>query len=310
MFDVVALHPRYQTKDYQWWRYALMRDRRAIHDSDPQCGLYRWRDKPTEIWIDPDLREMCCVAGGELVDMDRCRQEWISISRDPVTPQAFRQAVQTGQWPGGNMLADRVIKEIAQAGHNNPTPEGPEQLKVWLDELERDARRLIEAGPAKSQAEADEAAKLADGIDKVEKEAVKFHADLKAPHLAAGKALDRTWFPIRDRASDLKRSLKAVRITPFLVADKITREAATASLVAQGADPLHITDKAPKAVGNTRTTALRSVKRAVVDDYTVLATHLLEHPDVKDAVLRVANASARAGVTLPGMTIATDQVAV
>lgn len=316
MVDLVALHPRYQTPEYRWWRHALSRDRLPIHDEHPESGIYRWGNRAVEIWTDPDLKQQTCVVDGELYDMMLCRQNWVSISRDPVTPQVYRHKLKTGQWPGHNEVAVRVDKAIQNSVQDqnletgNQPPEGPELMISQLDELERDAQRLISQGAAKDQARADEAAKLADVIEKVERKADELHKTAKAPHLEAGRALDRIFFPIRDRALVLKRRLKELVIAPFLKADQVVREAATAALVAQGADPAHVTDKTAKAAGHTRTTSLRTTKRAVIDDYVVLLSHLADHPDIKAAVEKIANTSARAGVTLPGMHIETSKVAV
>jgi hypothetical protein len=115
---------------------------------------------------------------------------------------------------------------------------------------------------------------------------------------------------LRDRASDLKKKLKLIVITPFLKADKITRDDANAALVAMGADPSSITAAKPKAAGNTHTTALRTVAKAVIFDEEALLSHLCGHPEIAITMQKIANASARAGITLPGMRIEHDQVAV
>lgn len=315
MIDLVALHPRYQTPEYRWWRHALSRDRLPIHDEHPESGIYRWGNKAVEIWTDPDLKQQTCVVDGELYDMMLCRQNWVSISRDPITPQVYRQVIKTGKWPGDSEVAGRIDKAIqgrSDANHEatNRPPDGPELMISHLDELERDAERLIGLGAAKDQARADEAAKLADVIEKIEHEADELHRAAKAPHLEAGRAIDRLFFPVRDRAMALKRRLKGLVIAPFLKADQIAREKANAALVAEGADPVHITDKTAKAAGHTRTTSLRTTKRAVIDDYGVLLSHLASHPDVEITVQKIANTSARAGIALPGMHIETDKVAV
>jgi hypothetical protein len=340
MFDESTLPASLRTPEYHWWRRALMRERLPTFQDAPESGFYKWQGKPVAIWTDPQFNEKVAKIAGGYVDMITVRRNWYDadgngrgICHEPVSPAVYRKAVTEGKWPGESAVAKAVNKQIdattteqmaavteskivevvertIEQLTNNPPPEGPQLLVSNLDELERDANRLIALGAATTQDRADEAAKLADVIDKIEKKVNDFHKTSKAPHLEAGKVIDRLWFPLRDRASDLKKKLKLIVITPFLKADKITRDDANAALVAMGADPSSITAAKPKAAGNTHTTALRTVAKAVIFDEEALLSHLCGHPEIAITMQKIANASARAGITLPGMRIEHDQVAV
>jgi hypothetical protein len=319
---VSDLPKRFLAPEYMWWRSALARDRKPVQSDNPQCGVYRWQGKAVEIWRDPDLKQLCCTVDGQLYDMILCKERWVSflddnnrqrpgICSEPITLEAFRWHMKHGEWPGDSPVAKKVAADLSAVPEGaigvptNAPPEGPELLVSQLDELERDAKRMMDKGAAKTQADADEAAKVADVIEKIEKTVEATHRDAKAPHLAAGRAIDAMWFPLRDRAAELKKRLKAIVITPFLIADRDRREHENAALVAKGVEPAAISDPKAKAAGYTRTTSLRTRKAAEITDYSELLRHLADHPEVKATVQRIADASARANIALPGMTIKT-----
>ena len=191
-----------------------------------------------------------------------------------------------------------------------PADDSPAMLAAQLDELEREAKRLIDAGAAKTQAQVDEAARVADKIASVQKAALELHQRSKAPVLEQGRAIDRLWFPLRDRADELKRLLKGAVVTPFLIADEERRRKENVAMVAAGIAPEAIVNQGAKASGGTRTTALRTVISAEVTDYGALWAALRDHPRVQALIHDIANGSAKAGIELPGMSIVKTRSAV
>lgn len=320
-YNVEDLPSEFRKPQYQWWRKALARNRLPVHDGEPRCGLYRWGNRAVAIWQTgtdgPSSRkatkkiETHIAYNGVEQYLDKEIEHWPHISKEPITPHVYMVCRDAGwKWPGGNRVAEQVVATIG-AGHNAPPADSsPEMLADQLSELEREAQRLIEQGAAKTQAAVDEAARVADAIATVEKTVGSLHKRAKEPHLEAGRAIDRLWFPLRDRAAELKQRIKLIVITPFLKADEERRYQENVKMIQAGIEPEAIVDKAAKASGGTRTTALRTVTTAEITDYDTAWAALKDHPTIKEAVQDIANASAKAGVALPGTKIVKTRSAV
>jgi hypothetical protein len=314
------LPAEFQKPQYQWWRKALARNRLPIHDGELRCGLYRWGNRAVAIWQTGGQgysAETHVTYNGAPQFVDNVLEHWPHISKEPVTPQTYMACRDAGwKWPGGNAVVDAMTmtpvgsKPPVLGSNEPPADDSPAMLSAQLDELEREAKRLIEAGAAKSQAQVNEAARVADKIASVQKAALELHQRSKAPVLEQGRAIDRLWFPLRDRADELKRLLKGAVVTPFLIADEERRRKENVAMVAAGIAPEAIVNQGAKASGGTRTTSLRTVTSANITGYYELLEHLRDHPAIKGAVQDIADRSAKAGVQLPGMLIVKTRSAV
>jgi hypothetical protein len=58
-----------------------------------------------------------------------------------------------------------------------------------------------------------------------------------------------------------------------------------------------------------RKAGLRTITKYVITDYAAALAHVKDHPDVIEAVTKVAAAQAKAGATVPGVETQTEQVA-
>ena len=130
-----------------------------------------------------------------------------------------------------------------------------------------------------TQAGCDQASDLANTLGELEAKCLKLHGVEKAPHLEAGRAVDRRWFPLRDFAGDVKQRLKRLVVTPFLRKKEEEAEKAAIAAISAGAAPETVPQ--PKITAGTvkRSTALRTQTSAEVEDWKMLMAALAEHPD-------------------------------
>lgn len=203
------------------------------------------------------------------------------------------------------------------------------QVKAWLAEI---------GGAITTQAQADKAANYADLFAEIEKEATLKHKVEKEPVLKAAREIDGAWKPVIELADASKRKAKGL-LTPFLVEQKrLADEAARienerlreesqkareaqedAARLGYGEAPTSVAPPptvAPaqvKAGTRGRAAALRTVKKAQIDDIKMVAAFLagMETPnaDFVEVCQRIADRMIKAGVTVPGATLIETQIA-
>lgn len=351
--------------DWTWWQNALKGVRGEIHPDDPHTGYYRARrkgrpsDSPIFYWISTKTGEQRCHMDGQDYplhgeDLPNGKRKpgaldiWPYASKNPVTKEAYDECLRTGTWPGES--------EAVTRSNNAPDDDSFEGLQSSIEEFSREAEKLMKAGAAKTQQQANEAADVADKLNKLFARADKARDTEKRPHLEAGREVDDKWRPLTTAASIYKR-LKEVVAEPFLKAEKARKEklereareaaakaqreaaekevaakraaqdavargdAATAAKAQAEADAAlaraqeaenkadAIASTPIKAGTRGRATSLRSAKVAKIIDYDKLLMSLKDHADIKEAVEKIANASARAGIALPGMELDKDEAA-
>lgn len=291
--------------DFTWWQHAVGGVVAPIDANDPQTGYFKVREKrggelvPVAFWWkDGECR---CRINGNDVSAERAVELWPWASRHPVTYEDYTARIKTGKWPG---------EHEAVIGHNKaPMADDAEGIKERIEDLAREAEKMIAAGAATSEAISDQASDLANTFGEIESKIRELHKTEKEPHLEAGRVVDKKWFGLRDLAADLKRRLKLVVVTPFL--NKKADEAAKAAQAAvqAGANPETLPQTRITSGSSKRSTALRTQISAEVTDWDAIITALKAHPDVREAIQKIANASAKAGVELPGMKIIKTKVA-
>lgn len=289
---------------FTWWEAALAGHRTPINVNEPQTGYYKTRGRddrmaPVAFWYTQGVLR-CRVDNAEVLP-DRALELWPFASKSPVSYEDYTTRIETGKWMG---------ESEAVIGHNAAPPDNsPDALSERLNDLAREADKLIAAGAATSDAISDQASDLANTFGEIEGKIKDLHKAEKEPHLEAGRAVDRKWFTLRDRAEDLKRRLKAVVVTPWLRKKDEDARAAKVAAIRAGAEPESLPQVRTTAGSSKRSTALRTQINAEVTDWRLLITNLTDHPDLRDAAQRIANASAKAGVELPGMKIVKQKVA-
>jgi hypothetical protein len=276
-----------------------------LHDGDVHAGFYRLKarnggiDQPIAYWFDKG--QLRCRIGAKEIDEQTARERFMWAQERPITHELYSAVIEGALWPDVNEVV---------AGHNRaPADNSMDALADRLDDLAREAERMIKDGAASSEALCDQASDVANTLGEIEKRADAARTTEKQPHIDAGRAIDGKWRPLIERAADIKRRLKLIVVTPFLKAKEEERQKTLAAEIAKGTPADALPTVRTTAGSSKRSTALRTQKTAEITDYPALLSHLGEHPDIKDAVQRIANASARAGVVLPGMKITETKVA-
>lgn len=320
---IAALDATFMHDDYKFWRHALIGELLPNGDGDIQCGYYRSKRKGRDIdsciaiWRKGE--EIVCSIDGETIDPNMVASLWNYFKAKPVTHFEYGWRLREGTWPNSSG---------AVIGHNQaPLADTPEAIQERIDDLVREAKRLIEQGAAGDKATADQASDLANTLGELEAKSDKLRVAEKEPHLEAGRAVDRKWAPIRDLAGEFKARLKAVVVTPFLrkqaaeieeqnrkaaEAAAAANEKARAEAMAAGGNPDEAPVVAPTVVRNTagsskRSTGLRTVTSANVTDWVALLTHLAHNEKIREVAQKIADANAKSGTALPGCEIIKQQ---
>lgn len=272
--------------------------------NDPDYGFYRVpsRDKATwravAFWYDDDGTLRCRLDDRD-IDEHRARELWQYAVKRPISHETYVAVTGGGQWPDINE---------AVAGHNRaPVDDDASAIADRIDDLAREAERLINAGAAPDKDTADQASDLANTFGELENKVARLHKDEKDPHLEAGRAVDRKWFPLRDRAADLKRRLKALVVTPFLAKEQEKQQAAQVAAVAAGAAPETVAPVRAVAGSSKRSSGLRTYYRAEIEDKTALIESLKDHPELIACIQKIADAAAQKKIALPGCKVIADK---
>ena len=218
-----------------------------------------------------------------------------------VSVEEYDDAVAGKGWPDEAEVVTRL--------NNQPPDENSiEALTEAVDDLAREAKRMIAAGAATAQEVCDQAADISNKLSELQKKADKARETEKAPHLKASRDVDAKWKPVITLA-DIYRQLKSVTINPWL--DKKRREAEELRFQAQLTGTKDEELPAAKAQAGTRgrPVSQRQVKYAVVENYDTLLAALAKHEEVVALVSTLADQSAKSGIALPGMKIETKWVA-
>ena len=212
------------TNDKANWERRLAGEVIPLTDGEPDYGFYRVRsrDKMTwravAYWYADDGSLRCRIDGADL-DEQRANELWTWASRSPIKHDLYL-AVRSGEpWPDLNPEVTRT--------NQAPDDNSFEALQERIDDLGREAERLIRAGAANSQEAADQAADVANKLAELRGKADKQRDYEKRPHLEAGRAVDDKWRPILT-AADIYSRLKDVVCKPWLAAQKAVKDRAEA----------------------------------------------------------------------------------
>jgi hypothetical protein len=289
------------------WKRLLAGEPLAIDANEPAPGYYRVRRRgrdgyiPVAFWRDTKTGELRCHVDGADISEQRAIEIWPYAAKNPVSSDDYLERIRQGKWPGEH---DAVI------GHNMaPVDDAPEAIGERIEDLVREAEKLIKGGIALTQAACDQASDLANTLGELEGKCNKLHGVEKAPHLEAGRAVDRKWFPLRDYAADVKQRLKRLVVTPFLRKKDEEATRAAIAAISSGAAPETMPQSKITAGSSKRSTALRTQTSAEVFNWELLIVALMEHPTIKEKAQEIANASAKAGIELPGTKIIKTKVA-
>ena len=274
--------------DYSWWRHALdgalIGKDLPVHDGQPQCGFYRKRKKkggtfaPVAIWKEGD--KYVATVDQEVVDAG---DVWTYCCRYPVTEQAYRNALTSGIWPDedANISAEGPIHDAEDFS------EAIAAAEVGLGDYE-----TIESDEHASRAQS-----LRSRFLELHREAEKLRKDEKAPHLAAGKAVDERWRePIERAKNDADAIRKAL--------NRYETEKRKAQQEARTNAPPETTIRG----GYGRAASVRTVTKAKLVDPMAAYQHFMADDALLACVCKLGDSAVRRGEKqIPGFEIYEEQ---
>jgi hypothetical protein len=311
---------------WEWWRKALKNPKAIgtaelpVHPNEYQVGYYRTRRKggpwePVGIYPGEDGTVIGVRNGNEVQDIQDLFQ-W--ACRNPVEYDAYVKAANGGGWED-----DVAAIAPAPIGDNSGSVDPADALKDQID-------AALKASEAFAKISDDETLSKAQSIrarlNELSRDADKKRDELKRPHLEAGKAIDAAWQPMvkaaKSGADKVKGAMEAFETEKLRRQREEARRAEEARLAAELAareqdNPAMILE-APKvepapveAMGQIKgaygKAASVSVKVEVgeVTDWSALVGYMINHPELRDLLVKLANRALDAGRTdIPGiMTI-------
>ena len=287
------------TDPHAFWRAGLAGKPMQANEGNPQLGFYRRSrrlgpDDAVAYYLVGD--QMHCARNGYQLEHNAGIELWTYCCDQPVEYKDYLHRIEQARWPNDNPVV--LAAAGPTVGHNRPPADTSlASISSVLDALTPEASRILKAGVAKSQDEADQASDIANELMDCEKRAIAAHKVEKAPLVAAAKTIDRKWFQVRDQACDLKEQIRFRVITPFLTKVKRAAEQARQEALQRGEVPAEVR----VAAGSLkRTTALRKVVDARINDYPAALAYFAQSSEVRETVQTLADRNIRAGLPVPG----------
>lgn len=288
----------------------------AIHDGEPESGFYRANRKdktsaPVAYWFADG--KLVCKLGTEFVDETRARAMWSYVAHKAVKHAAYKQKLDTGTWPGESETVSRQIDKEnnprAIIGGNNPPPDAFTEIKQQIEEMAREAEKLMKAGAAKTKEEADQAADVAQRLSDLWGQFDALRKAEKKPHDDAAKAVQEKYLPTLNTA-DVFKQLKNTVIAPYLYEIRRQEEAARREALKASEPPPATPARSTTTAGSRgRKTALKMQKFGVIEDRAAMIAALAD-TDAMTAFLNAQMANyIKANVPLAGMKIEERPVA-
>lgn len=319
---------------WAWWRKALEnpasigKGELAIHEGHPQAGYYRSRNRdktfdPVAIYQPEGSDTMVALRGNREVDPDAV---WTWCCRYPVTYEAYIAAVDGKGWPDDDAT---VADQVATVGDNSGDVSEVETLK---DQIDNALAGVDKYASITDDETASKALSLRNRLNELSGEADKKREAEKRPHLDAGKKVDATWQPLvkgakagadkvrdaiakwetaklaeqrkREREEEAARiAAEQARIATQKAEDAGLQPAATnvpepPAAPASDACSAKITATYGKAASVTAVMVLDEVT-----DWAALSAYMLNHPEMRELLMKLAQRAIAAGRTVPGVTV-------
>lgn len=312
---------------WTWWRGACQAQdfdgylkSAPIHVDEVQSGFYETRRKNQQtsavtrgvvaIWRN-DNGALCGRQGKDrALSPDEVTQSWPYLAKRPIDHATYKQWLEIGKFPDEIAAEKRACEDgLNDAGDLDQH----EFLKDRIEDLAREANRIIDRGAARTQEEVDTAADLADRIKKLEDRAESLRKEEKQPHLDGARGVDLKWGGLTAAAAHAKNQLKRLVITPFMTAAIARQDAELVKARAEAAANNMPPPPAPKpikaGVAVTRKVGLREEKSAVIEDYAKTLAYFAANSKVRDLIQQLANASVKQGTCPDGCKLNIQQAA-
>lgn len=297
---------------WAWWQAALKGNFGPMHEGEAQDGFYRTRFKggkwePVAIWWEEEIGKQIAYRAGREVDPG---EAWNFCRTHPITREAYDRAMD------GQPFDDEDVTVAAQVatGHNSGDVDVADEIK---DQIESALAGLKAYETVNDDATAAKALSLRNRLNELSNKADKVRTEQKAPHLAAGKAVDEKWQPLVKKAKagadTVRDAIGAFETRKLQEQRKREREAEQAAREQQGETevmeapalaPAPVAAPAPikAAYGKAASVKVSNVVKDVTD-WAALAVYMSNHPDCQDLLRKLAQRALDAGRTnIPGIT--------
>lgn len=190
-----------QDNPYAYWESALAGENPKMFVDDPQNGFYRRKTskgpnakyQPVAIWNEGQNARV----GDTDIAGDAVRELWNWIAANPISEETYRAVAERGEpWPDAHDPSKNMPT-------THPVPDGamgtsPENvLAMHIAEAKAG---ISQYAKIESDEQSAQARSLQSELLGLKGEVIKLHKAEKEPHLDAGRAVDRKWFPLRDDA--------------------------------------------------------------------------------------------------------------
>lgn len=287
---------------YAWYREALTGKRQNITEDAPQPGFYRRRFSrdgkwvPAAIWVENG--ELRCRVGPHMVNPI---EHWPYMAKNPWPQDEVMAAFATGIWPSDG------APEAVTIGHNGAPPDLLSELQI---EMENAAEWLEKNTAVTNQRDCTIAGNMAGAIVSLKQKAKAEHAAEKAPLAEQVKAVDTKWLPKIDAAEILAKKLKTIA-GKWMEAEEARLKKEAAERAKREPEAAAATPIKLKPIGGARgkAIALRTFRKARIEDYNQVLQHFANHAKVKEVVQKLADAAVKAGVEVPGTKVIEERTA-
>lgn len=320
---------------YDYWRTTLAGRPASMTDAEPGYGFYYYRKVKNgpriAVAIYANGLDGVTVAqvDGDLIDdPDKVADVWMRCARHPISEKLYRARMGLGHWPDEAQMPAAAGPAPQLPLRNEPQDPFEALVAEVADYVEHADLFLQSNAELKDDVAGDKAANMRKKLIDLRKRADGLHEAEKAPHLAKCREVDGKYSEIRERIAGMAERLRAV-VTAYLnrkqrEADEASRKEAAriaAEVAARQREATNDADPSPppevfvpaqrvKAGGAFGSrTGLRKTKKLVIDDYEQVLNATRDHPLVKDAVEKAANAMVKAGLSVPGVSIHEQLVA-
>ncbi|TIP70334.1 MAG: hypothetical protein E5X53_28305 [Mesorhizobium sp.] len=311
------------------WYFAALKAPAEIGKSipvsvdSPEQGYYRTRfkDKPYEavaIWRDEATGQWLAYRNNREVD---AAETWNWCCRNPISYEAYQRAVSGGGWADDD---ETVAAQIAPPppGHNSGDVS---EIEVLRDQIEAAKKGASAYAKITDDATLTKAQSLRARLNELSGEADKKREALKRPHLEAGKEIDKAWQPLvkeaKSAADGIRAAMSAYETEKLrkqrederkvelarLAAEEEAKKAAEAGKPVPAPEPVAApVPAAPAPIkGTYGKAASRQVKQVVsaVTDWAALSAYMLDHPELRDLLMKLAQRAVDAGRTVPGIEL-------
>ena len=199
-----------------------------VPDMTPDYGFYRvptkdrtsWR--PVAYWYEGNGELRCWLgtkAEGRMLSEDQATTIWSWASQNPVRHEIYKAVVEEGQpWPDDNT----VVRDVSNRA---PEDNSFEAIQERIDDLVREAERLMKKGAARTQEESDQAANVATKLGEYWNKADRARDHEKRPFLDEANRIQAKWKKLLE-AAEIHKTLKQIVCSPWLSAQKKAKEKA------------------------------------------------------------------------------------